>query len=297
MTTWMTVRMPADLKRDPQISPAYRSGASSDTIRQVVDMERQGARTVSIHGELDSNTQPMKATPKFGPTPITSVVIELTLEEAETLRRGVTSIHWSPVKDKLQNLLTEVLGIYKHPLDTARPPRCNRCKTMVATLVRVTEVVWRNTMLYRRHKLLNIDLGNDEWVGVLFKHHPFSKPAFDASLCKRFLNGTTTCEVWMLNATNKAPSRMATTGKGLAKFPDPFCKALGRRQSLTAALRKTQRLPDPMKPNEFMDAPIFNRREREIIWREYWRSLEATPNPYHAPIVPLADVSGLPMQE
>ena len=112
--------------------------------------------------------------------------------------------------------------------------------------------------------MLIVDLPTKR-IGVQFKHKPYMKPTLDTSMCKRFLNGITHCSIYLLNGIDAAT---LVEGTGFCKWPDSYCKAMGRRQSLTSALA-----------NRIGTGKVFSRVEREIIWRAYWRSLEPPAEP------------------
>lgn len=95
--------------------------------------------------------------------------------------------------------------------------------------------------------------------GVTFKHRPFHKPTFDRDLCKKFLNGRTDCDIYLFKGVSP-DANLFVSGVGLCKFPDAFCKALGRKRSLTSALGKRN------------DAGqgLFSKHTRQLIWDAYW---------------------------
>lgn len=129
--------------------------------------------------------------------------------------------------------------------------------------------------------MLKIDLPSCR-IGLAFKHKPHAQPKFDAKLCKRFLNGVTECEIYVLHELGGVEqSTLATVGKGLCKFPDPFVKALGRKQALTSALRKRGQ-----------GRHLFGREERHLIWTAYWKMVETQaktmPVPPETPPTPVA---------
>lgn len=126
--------------------------------------------------------------------------------------------------------------------------------------------------------MLKIDLPTCR-IGLSFKHRPFTQPKFDAKLCKRFLNGITDCEIYVLHELGGLEqSTLAATGHGLCKFPDRFAKALGRKAALTSALRKKNQKKS-----------LFGREERYLIWQAYWRMLK-TEAPAAPETPPAADV-------
>lgn len=104
-------------------------------------------------------------------------------------------------------------------------------------------------------------------VGVMFKHRMFAKPVFDDRTCERFMNGVTHCEVYRFSESNPIDAQLIATGTGICKWPDPFTRALGRKASLTSALRKRW----GKKDGEGTPEHGFDRDSRVAIWDAYWR--------------------------
>lgn len=102
-------------------------------------------------------------------------------------------------------------------------------------------------------------------VGVMFKHRMFAKPVIDERTCDRFMNGITHCEVYRFSESNPIDAQLIATGIGICKWPDPFTRALGRKASLTSALRKRW-------GHKVNDIPSygFTRGDRIAIWDAYW---------------------------
>lgn len=75
------------------------------------------------------------------------------------------------------------------------------------------------------------------------------------------MNGITHCEVYRLTETPVMDAALIAHGLGICKWPDPFCKALGRKASLTSALRK--------KWGPALSVG-FTRDDRIAIWDAYW---------------------------
>ena len=143
--------------------------------------------------------------------------------------------------------------------------------------------------------MLLIDLPRGR-VGLAFKHRKYDKPTLNSDICKRFMNGFTKCEIFTLDGRD---ALRLCDGIGIAKFPDTFCKALGRKRSLTSALRQ-----------KIGTAPVFSKSERELIWQAYWKMIEPQAAPQftedqtaHDTATgegmpePKSDISGVPMQE
>jgi hypothetical protein len=98
-------------------------------------------------------------------------------------------------------------------------------------------------------------------IGVMFKHRMFKKPVLDKRTCDKFMNGLTHCEVYRLTLTPVMDATLIATGVGICKWPDAFCKALGRKASLTSVLRKRWGTPEHG----------FSREDRILIWDAYWK--------------------------
>lgn len=130
--------------------------------------------------------------------------------------------------------------------------------------------------------MLLIDLPRGR-IGVNFKHRPFHRPTLNTDISKRFLNGTTKCEIWSIDDRD---AKLLASGIGVAKFPDPFCKALGRKQALTSALRCVKELGIPNSHR------VFDKGERDIIWQTYWNSLDQPTPPTESKV----DIAGLSME-
>lgn len=159
--------------------------------------------------------------------------------------------------------------------------------------------------------MLLIDLPRGR-IGLHFRHKPYAKPTWNTEICKRMMNGHTRCDIFSLDGRD---AKLLATGRGVAKFPDAFCKALGRKHSLTSALRCTDLVLGKA-------VRVFNRDDRQLIWEAYWKSLSpsaasSSVPPSSTPAIHLVDldraaddgfppasddssaldVSGVPMQD
>jgi len=110
-------------------------------------------------------------------------------------------------------------------------------------------------------------------IGITFRHRRFKFPKHDEETCDRFMNGITDCEVYRLTETPVMDANLIAVGIGICKWPDAFCKSLGRKASLTSALRKRwgprEKTQDGKPTGEFPHG--FSRDDRIAIWEAYWR--------------------------
>lgn len=130
-------------------------------------------------------------------------------------------------------------------------------------------------------------------IGITWRHRRFKDPKYDKETCEKFMNGITDCEIYRLTETPVMDAALIAHGLGICKWPDAFCKALGRKASLTSALRK--------KWGPALSVG-FSRDDRIAIWEEYWRYTQPQPtaceleqnNPFRTPIgegIPLVDTT------
>lgn len=128
--------------------------------------------------------------------------------------------------------------------------------------LREGKMFWNNAAR-RQPKMQLIDLPRGR-IGMTFRHRKYSKPTLNSEIAKRFMNGFTRCEIYTIDGRD---AKLIASGIGVAKFPDTFCKALGRKYALTSALR-----------NKIGTGLVFNKGERQAIWEAYWQMV-APPAP------------------
>lgn len=113
--------------------------------------------------------------------------------------------------------------------------------------------------------MLMIDLPRGR-IGLHFRHKPYAKPTLNTEICSRSMNGHTRCDIYSLDGRD---AKLLASGRGIAKAPDAFNKSLGRKFSLTSALRCT----DPGSTSLGRAILVFDRDDRQMIWEAYWKSI------------------------
>ena len=117
-------------------------------------------------------------------------------------------------------------------------------------------------------------------IGITWRHFRYKDPKFDKDTCEKFMNGITHCEIYRLTESPVMDAALIAHGLGICKWPDAFCKALGRKASLTSALRK--------KWGPALSVG-FTRDDRIAIWEAYWQYTQPQEvNPFRTPIEALA---------